>query len=206
MTVIEHLRDATRLLHEQIEGNLKVGSANATVHDYTHFLAALYGWLEPIEGRLWSAPWDSDVRAEKRGGKVAWLAADLRALGLSPAEIDALPRCRSHPPFDSDGARFGLAYVLEGSMLDGQALLTRFTARNPRSPRPRYLRGYGQDTHWMWTSFLRAMNRRDDPTFAPAAIEAARGGYASLHGWSVSRGIIRRAREVDSPQPGLQPR
>lgn len=197
MTVIDHLRDATRSLHDEFEGSLKVGAAEATVQDYVRFLAALYGWLEPVEGPLWHAAWEPEVRADRRRNKVAWLASDLQALGLSPAQVRALPRCGSHPRLDSDGARFGLAYVLEGSMLDGQALLTRYTARNPRSPRPRYLRGYGQDTHWMWVSFLRAMNRRQDPTFVPAAVEAARRGFESLRGWSVSQGIVRCDAEVE---------
>lgn len=191
MTVIEALRTATESLHRQLEARLCVGARGATTHDYAAFLAGMYGWLAPLESRIWAAPWPREVEAERRCVKTFWLTTDLVAMGRPLAEVYALPRCADRPDVTDEASRYGLAYVIEGSMLGGKVLLQRLARHHPSAYRPRYLQGYGDDTGLLWRAFLVSLEARSasSPAFAATAARAAQHAFRSLDAWFRSQGL-----------------
>src|SRR5688572_1762481 len=102
-TLLERLRAETRGQHEQMEA---VFALPSTRDDHRRWTARFLGFVEPLEGRM----------AEKLGAghpftsgrnKAGWLRDDLRALGVSDAEMAAVPRCARLPALDSEAKILG---------------------------------------------------------------------------------------------------
>jgi heme oxygenase len=174
------LRAATRPLHDEIEARMVLSREHAGANEYRLYASALYGWMAEWETALWQAPWPTEVEAAQRDNKRAWLQADLAALGME------LPPSRAHPPaLDSLAARFGVAYVIEGSQLGGAVLARRLALPTE----PRYLIGYGAALGPRWKSFLAAL---ENNVVASADIECAASTahdtFASLTHWLTTHG------------------
>jgi heme oxygenase (biliverdin-IX-beta and delta-forming) len=111
------LRSGTAADHERLDalfGRFRLDREG----DYRAFLTAHAMALMPIEAALDEAGFTADLAdwpQRKRGHAVA---ADLAALG------EPLPAPLPAPPLDAPAARWGAAYVVEGSRLGG-ALLAR---------------------------------------------------------------------------------
>jgi heme oxygenase len=185
--VLTALRAATAPQHASLEAALPLAKADAGAAEYLAYARAMYGWMAPLEDRLWTTC-PAPLTPSLRRGKAEWLREDLLAMGLAPAEVDTLPRCHALPPIDDLASRVGAAYVVEGSQLGGQVLLRKLTpALNPIVPR--YLVGYGAETGTRWKSLLAAMAAlvRSDEEIARAA-QIASGTFASLAAWFASPG------------------
>lgn len=156
---------------------------------YSAHVAAMWGWLQPIEGSLWDQLlWPPDIEPVARASKRAWLWEDLltaRSDGFLPAE-PAL--CGHAPDFSSVCTRYGWAYVIEGSMLGGQVLRRRLADR--LSPWPtRYLQGYREYGGVRWRSFLAALERDiAGPAQRQATGVAAAEAFSSISDWLQLRG------------------
>lgn len=130
-----------RAATSDLDARLLLARPDAGAREYLSYAAAMWGWLSPLEPQLWCATWPSELDPAARDGKRRWLEADLAVLGYD-----------GKPPVDPTGldlssqaARFGVAYVVEGSQLGGQVLLRRLgPALAPHVPR--YLAGYGAST------------------------------------------------------------
>jgi heme oxygenase len=111
----ERLRAATNEIHERLHGlppfvDLLAGRLSRT--DYRDLLGCLWGFHAVLDAHL------ADGAAARRD-RVARLKQDLHDLGLSEADIDALPTA-SFDELPSSGPKaLGAAYVQEGSMLGG---------------------------------------------------------------------------------------
>lgn len=183
------IRASTAGVHRALERNLEIASADADDAAYVRYLQATFGWIEPLEAPLWSAEWPELVAAPGRRGKIDWLREDLAARSFVDAQIEALPRQRALPPLGSLAQRFGVAYVVEGAQLGGQALLHRLGPR--LAPRPtRWLEGYGAQVAEKWRSFVRALDAhlRDDDDVRAAA-HSARATFELARAWFSARGI-----------------
>ncbi|MCB9829831.1 MAG: biliverdin-producing heme oxygenase [Planctomycetes bacterium] len=193
MKSLDALRSATCGVHRRLEQRLVVARDDTTTRQRQSYLAALLGWLDPVEPRLWErAAWPAQLDVELRGAKSAWLREDLRSQGLGAREIAELPRCDVQPPLDSVASRFGMAYVLEGSMLGGRVLARRWSTRQPGQRIPRYLVGYGAQTDALWSEFVVALERESaEPGFLPQAVQSARATFRSLGAWLGSWGLLR---------------
>lgn len=183
------IRAATGDVHRALEHNLEIARSDADDGAYVRYLQALFGWLEPLEAPLWSHGWPEQIGASERSGKTAWLLADLAARGFSGALVEALPRQRVLPPLGSLADRFGVAYVIEGAQLGGQALLRRLGPL--LSPRPvRWLEGYGLLGAERWRSFLRALDANvSDARDVQAAAQSARATFELVRAWFSARGV-----------------
>ncbi|HWT72560.1 MAG TPA: biliverdin-producing heme oxygenase, partial [Oxalicibacterium sp.] len=161
---------------------------NAGKRDYQVFIEAMWGWLSPFENALWQAEWPADLQAGLRDNKQEWLRRDLSTAGLSEAEIAALPLAPCALDLRTPAARFGIAYVLEGSQLGGQVLAKRL--KPALAPWPAcWLEGYGQDVSVRWRSFLASLERHvDNGSSIAAASDAARQTFESLQSWFHLRG------------------
>lgn len=184
------LRERTRELHLELESRLRLGAADAGREQYASHVAAMWGWLQPIEQRLWErSQWPGDLDTAPRACKTGWLHDDIRAAcddGFITASATEV--CAQAPDFADTPTRFGWAYVIEGSMLGGHVLHRRLAAR--LSPWPvRYLQGYGAQAGSLWREFLAALERnvRSDAHVEQAS-EAAAQAFASIGDWMRSRG------------------
>ena len=86
---MQRLREATRLVHARIEASLPLLAPSLTLATYTRVIEAFHGFYAPMEPRL--------AGSFPHSAKVPLLVADLCALGKTPAEVDALPRCAELP-------------------------------------------------------------------------------------------------------------
>lgn len=176
------LRERTRHAHRALEDVLALAAPDAGRPQYAHHVAALWGWMKPIEPMLWGGSWPPGLDVGSRAVKTAWLESDIataQADDMLPADlVVADPVGRG-----SQAARFGLAYVIEGSMLGGAVLLRRLGPRLAPWP-ARYLRGYGTDSARYWREFLAAMaDTLVTPTDIDAAADAAQAAFEGLGRW-----------------------
>ena len=107
------------------------------------------------------------------------LRADLLALGLTPAEVDALPACPAAAGLaDTPGRAWGSLYVMEGSTLGGK-LIARALAGAPWLPPGglAYFDARGADTGRLWRELGL---RLDGVAEAVGRDELARGAEAAF--------------------------
>lgn len=183
------LRDHTRHLHADLEARLVLARPSAGREEYAQYVAAMWGWLKPLEPALWHQPWPAAVEPQARAGKVHWLAEDLDAARADGCLATAPLPCAEAPLLPDAASRFGWAYVIEGSMLGGQVLKRRLGVRLRPWPM-RYLEGYGERTVRRWQDFLAALAREvtSGEDIARAATAAA-GAFAHIDTWLARRGL-----------------
>ena len=140
----------------------------------------MWGWLEPIEDRLWAGP-----------GKARWLEEDIAAARRDGFLVRAIERRVPREALSSLPERLGWAYVLEGSMLGGQVLLRRLG--ETLAPWPaRWLHGYGAEQGRRWHGFLGVLGEQvSAPRDVAAACDGACAAFESLGAWCRSRGVTR---------------
>ncbi|WP_235610796.1 biliverdin-producing heme oxygenase [Bordetella sp. H567] len=154
MDVHATLRLATQARHERLDSSLRIGSAQADYADYLAYIAALRGWLEPVEAALWARDWPAALRPDVRRCKAARIDQDFaaaRALGLP---VPPVPVCDKLP--DVGRARayaLGVMYVIEGSQLGGRMMAKRLEQAWPdRSFH--YMAGYGPELGTLWKGYM----------------------------------------------------
>jgi heme oxygenase len=117
----QHLKRETAAAHQHLEDQLGLLDPGLDVHRYRRVLERFYGFYGPVENDVaWLAadePLGFPLRA-----RAALIERDLLALGLSPADLAALPLCRDRPKLSSLEDLAGCLYVLEGASLGGQML------------------------------------------------------------------------------------
>jgi len=115
------VREATRDAHARLENALDLAAWDTSYH--RRWTSLLLGLHEPLEAALdlwWQDAHGMPMVWESRR-RSALLLADLRALGLSEADLHALPRCRVPRP-DGLPEILGQLYVLDGSTLGGAVI------------------------------------------------------------------------------------
>ena len=121
------LRAAVLDLHETL-GALailsKLDGPAVSLDSYVDYLKKVWGLLQPIESLILSTPAAlagleliQPIRM-----KTQLIQSDLRILGFSQAEIDALPRVKNLPSVQSLATMLGVLYTIEGSLLGGIAV------------------------------------------------------------------------------------
>ncbi|MDB6445014.1 MULTISPECIES: biliverdin-producing heme oxygenase [Pseudomonas] len=160
-TLIQALRTETAELHVALEKRLPFFSQQLDLDLYRRLMVAYYGFYQPLEQRLHAlalAGLDQPLRV-----KLPVLRADLTALGLDEAAIEALPLCSELPAIDSRAAALGVSYVLEGATLGGQILRRRVAEQLglDASSGAAFLNVYGELTGRRWKDFLEYLGDRN---------------------------------------------
>ncbi|MBH3413787.1 biliverdin-producing heme oxygenase [Pseudomonas putida] len=178
------LREGTRDCHKSLEARLPFFSPSFDSADYRRLLQAYYGFHLPLEHCL------SDYQGRERH-KAPTLVRDLLALGLSEADIGALPLCQALPAIRDEASALGVMYVLEGSTLGGQVLKRAMAERLGigHDSGAAFLDVYGERTGSYWRSFLERLDR------APAAeqavtVQAAIDTFTRFEAWLDHRGVL----------------
>jgi heme oxygenase len=121
-----------------------------TVSEYRAHLGRLLGFFEPLERAVADVTHAADpVFALQRSSS---LSEDLRIMGATAGDIDALERCRQLPPITRAGLP-GYTYVILGSMLGGKIIVKGLRAvLGPGASFLFYGDGNGR-FEALWTSF-----------------------------------------------------
>ncbi|MCU0426479.1 MAG: biliverdin-producing heme oxygenase [Candidatus Kapabacteria bacterium] len=188
--ILAELKSQTRPQHDSVEQN-RFGKAmmdgTLSQEDYRLFLQKFYGFHVPLEQVLSGFPWDSvGINFDERR-KVALLSHDLKALGLSDADIVALPLAETLPAMNTLEEAMGVMYVMEGSTLGGQIQSRQvqkmfgFDAENGAA----YFSSYGANVGAMWKACCEAIVKVADDNLAKedVIIASAQRTFAALEEW-----------------------
>jgi heme oxygenase len=148
----------------------------------------MHGHHAPAEAALAGARGllPAALRLERRLRRAPLLAADLQLLGLSPAEVAALPLCPM-PAIREREQAWGLLYVLEGSALGGQ-LVARHVATLLGLDATNGAGGvvpHGAETGALWRDFKELLDgaAQSGDLDQQAVVEAANQAFARLDAW-----------------------
>ena len=127
-TVLAALRNATHSLHASLASNPAMSrllDKDYSISEYRAHLGRVLGFFEPLECvASRAAEVDGSVCPLQRSGDVR---EDLRLMGATPSEIDALERCQQLPTIAPGGLR-GYIYVILGSMQGGRIIARQLRA------------------------------------------------------------------------------
>jgi heme oxygenase (biliverdin-IX-beta and delta-forming) len=191
-TSLRHrLKRETAAAHRHLEAQLGLLDATLDVHRYRRVLETFYGFYAPVEIDLaqlaaTEVPLGFPLRA-----RAELIERDLLALGLSPAEIVALPLCSERPELSCREDLAGALYVLEGACLGGQVLTPLLHRRLglAKDGGAAFFAGDGEWTLPRWTvvvAWLDGLPRTGAST--AKIIEAANATFDALARWAVARG------------------
>jgi heme oxygenase len=173
-TVIEALRDATRSRHESLAsspGMSRLFECDYTIAEYRAHLERLLGFFEPLENA-------ASHRANAEGSpsvvrRSTDLREDLRIMGASAHDIDAIDRCQRLPSFAPGGLR-GYTYVVLGSTLGAKIIVEQLrTVLGPTAS----FRFYGDENglyQAAWSAFrsdLEGSGKNDVEPICATAVE-----------------------------------
>lgn len=186
--ILTTLKDQTRHLHEQIEKTVDLEARLGSVDGYVGLLARFHGFYAPIEARLVAIDGYGAIGLDlTQRLKAALLSADLRALGLSQAEVEALPRCARLPSVPGIAEALGCLYVLEGATLGGQIVKRMVASRLGLAPGRgcSFFGSYGEDVGLMWKDFRAILGQyaAQHPGAEKRVVAAAADTFNELNAW-----------------------
>lgn len=186
--ILTALKDQTRHLHEQIERTVDLEARLGSVDAYVGLLARFHGFYAPLEARLVAIDGYEAIGLDMTQRlKVSHIVADLRALGLSMAEVEALPRCSRLPRIPGLADALGCLYVLEGATLGGQIIKRRVESRLDLRPGHgcSFFSAYGEEVGLMWKDFRAILGQymAQHPGAEKRIVSAAADTFAKLDAW-----------------------
>jgi heme oxygenase (biliverdin-IX-beta and delta-forming) len=189
--VLEQLRAATRPWHARLEDAIGLGrGVEVDEAWYRRHLARLLGWHAPLEEALRTAPAAPGLDAAAARRRAHLIADDLAALGMSAAEVAALPRCRDLPSLATPARVVGVLYVLEGAALGGARLHRALAERLPRvaARAGRFLHCHGDEaaTRRAFGRFTALLDPATPADRIGEAALAAQDAFRSILAWFTS--------------------
>lgn len=145
---------------------------------YRGVLAGFLGYYEPMEERLQKLP-----ELEGRS-KIGWLKEDLKALGMTDAQIAELPRCDYGPAANTRDEAMGCAYVLEGATLGGRQISAWLKDSNVPENARRFFSSYGPEVGSKWKAFCAGLEKfQSEGGNTKAAVGGANATFSTLGEW-----------------------
>jgi heme oxygenase len=185
--MIERLNEETRAHHADAEADFDVLFENeTTARHYMMFLVKVYGFEAPLESTLAMTPNLELMIDLKERTKAGYLAQDLMALGLRPAQIAELPQCLTIPQFRGAAEALGWMYVVERTTLAHSVLRRHLLTRLPREMRnaSNYFSAYTGVVGSRWRKFGTVL---DDvarhPAIADRVVGAANDAFRGQRRW-----------------------
>ena len=121
--VVERLHQATRLAHRRLERRVDTYRPTFDVHNYRRLLQDFWGFYQPLERKLVVLADHSLPSCYSQRRKVPRLEQDLLWLGMTQADIAALPLCGRLPAIPTLPRVLGVLYVIDGAAL-GERIAT----------------------------------------------------------------------------------
>lgn len=186
--ILTTLKDQTHHLHEQIEKTVDLEARLGSVEAYVGLLARFHGFYAPLEARLGALDGYGAIGLDlTQRLKTPRLIADLRALGLSPAEVEALPRCARLPSVPAIAEALGCLYVTEGATLGGQIVKRRVASRLGLAPGHgcSFFGSYGEEVGLLWKDFRAILGQyaAQHPGAEQRVVSAAADTFTRLNAW-----------------------
>ncbi|MFN4120987.1 biliverdin-producing heme oxygenase [Acidovorax sp.] len=191
------LRQATQATHSLLDSRLAIAQPAATLTDYAAHVRGLAAWLQALDEPLCALQAEVPAFDAAPARRLAHLHQDLHDIATlmpsaAPSTAPAWPapstatRLRvqaalhqAHHNGHASAARWGLAYVVEGSQLGGLVLHSRLA--DALAPHPlRYLQGHAGGTSERWKCFVGLL--RDHVTSPDAITAACDGALAAFNG------------------------
>ncbi|MEB0048548.1 MULTISPECIES: biliverdin-producing heme oxygenase [unclassified Pseudomonas] len=189
--ILSELRTATTQQHQALEKRIPFFTADLDL--YTRLIKAYYGFHRPLENLLSHVAMTVPDLDWLMRSKTPSLEADLYALGLDAAAIDAIPLCRFALQANSIAQVLGVLYVLEGATLGGQILRNRVYSRLDIDEYKggRYFAVYGAGTVLMWRGFLACLYEVRDPVERATSVRAAETTFKAFESWLEQCGVLK---------------
>jgi heme oxygenase len=179
-SLYERLRGATRPLHDELEGAVRIGERLESPASYASHLVQLWQLhtsaetgLQALDFRPLGFVYPSPYRA-------ALLEADLDFLGIPAARLQALPLPLA-PTLPSLAAGLGCIYVVEGSAKGARAILPDIKSALGFDSEggAAFFSGRGQGGKLLWRAFLAAIEHIPPGSEdADQAVDAAQATFA----------------------------
>lgn len=126
--VLDALRSATRARHANLSSSpamSRLFASDYTISEYRAHLGRLLGFFEPLEiAASHLSDSEASLMAIQRSSD---LREDLRIMGATAGDIDALKRCPTPPSISRAGLR-GYIYVILGSTLGAKVIVRQLRA------------------------------------------------------------------------------
>jgi heme oxygenase len=187
--MVERLTDETRVHHGEADFDIDALFSNdVTTSHYLVYLMRVYGFEAPLDSAISMTPKLElvlDLRARSRAG---FLAQDLMALGVRPAEVTALPLCLAIPQFRSVAEAMGWLYVVERTTLAHNVIRRHLTTRFPleMGVASAYLSSYEGIVGKRWQELGAALDHvARHPAVAERIVSAANDAFRCRRNWSL---------------------
>jgi heme oxygenase len=174
--ILRRLKMATSASHTALEDQLPLMNADLSRNDYCQFVSRFFGFYAPLETQLLASPhWHQLAFDYTPRQKTPRLARDLLALGLSDAELAAIPRCTDLPACTTPEQLLGCLYVIEGATLGGRSITRHLQTRLGLTPESggAFFDGYGAQTGSHWKAFCTMLSENADRQMGHSADDAA---------------------------------
>jgi heme oxygenase len=164
------------------------------VERYRRVLETFYGFYVPVEIDMTRLAATEPPLGFPLRTRAQMIERDLLVLGLSPAELAALPLCSDRPALSCVEDLAGCLYVLEGACLGGQVLTPLLHRRLgvAKDSGAAFFAGDGEFTLPRWTivaAWLDGLPRAG--ASAPKIISAATATFDAFARWAaVARGEL----------------
>lgn len=198
--VFEYLRAETAGAHRRLEQDLALLQPPLSKSRFIHALKTFLGFHAVWEPALRRHTGFAAILAGR--SRVDQLTADLQALGVSLAEIAALPRIHAAAMLaDTPQRALGSLYVMEGATLGGK-VISRALRAAPWRPTHglTFFDPYGDATLDMWRAFKDWGRDRAPAAAWPEIADSAVSTFETLHD-AMSLGFVPAA--IPAPEPAL---
>jgi heme oxygenase len=197
--MIERLTSETRIHHANADTDLDGLFRNdVTSTHYLMFLMRAYGFEAPLESALAMTPnldMMLDLRPRSRAG---FLAQDMMALSLRPADVTDLPLCFTIPQFRSIAEAMGWLYVAERTTLAHNVIRRHLMTRLPLEMEiaSSYLSSYDGIVGKRWQELGAAFDEvAQHPAIAERIVQSAGDAFRARRNW-LSVDTVEQARSA----------
>lgn len=179
--LLPRLRLETRPFHDGVEANAfnqALTAGTVTAAQTAHFLARMYGVVQPYEAALrqHAAAFGPEWQLEQRY-RAPLILEDLARLG-HPAEP---PLCPAMPPLATRAQLLGAMYVLEGSTLGGQVIARQLAAAGIEGRS--FFAGRAERTGPLWKQFGQLLETAATTEDADTLVASAILTFQTLAAW-----------------------
>ncbi len=198
--MIDRLNAQTRVHHADADADLDaLFQSDVTATSYLVFLMRTYGFEAPLESGVALTPRLEQVVDPRPRARAGFLARDMMALSLRPAEVTDLPLCLTIPQFRSVAEALGWMYVVERMTLAHNVIRRHLMTRLPIEMEiaSTYLSAYDGVAGKRWQELGVALDEvASHPAIADRIVAAAGDAFRNRRLWaSNERGssLVRRA-------------